>query len=131
MESRMRQTEERQPIVRKGTIMLTATIRAEILNKVIAKVGAKRALEAKTTKEGVLTIGQNIPNPYGFDGVDKPDKRSRKFRARIRFTDALSGQDVRLTLGSFDSAEEAGYAYAMAHIKLWGSASRYNDDNVF
>ena len=107
--------------------MMTELDRAVVLNKVIEKVGARRAVESAKSE---LCLGQSTPNPWGFDGVDKADKRSRKFRARIRYCDALNGRDVRLTLGSFDSAEAAGYAYCVAHTQLYGAGSRYAGDNV-
>jgi hypothetical protein len=108
--------------------MLTLIEKTRIANKVIRKLGARRAREAKRTPEqGVLTNGQNTANPTGFDGVDAI---GRKYRARVRFCDALSGADVRITLGTYDSAEEAGYAYCQAHIQLWGSASRYTPEEL-
>lgn len=108
--------------------MLTTREKYEIANRVIAKLGNRRAREAKRTPEqGVLTNGANTPNPTGFDGVDPIGCR---FRARIRFCDALSGADSRVTLGTYNSAEEAGYAYCTAHIRLWGSASRYTPEEL-
>lgn len=108
--------------------MLTIAQRAEIANRVIRKLGTRRAREAKRTPPpGVLTNGQNTPNPTGFDGVDCIGK---KYRARIRFCDALSGNDCRVTIGTFDSAEKAGYAYCEAHTLLWGSASRYTPESI-
>jgi len=99
--------------------MLTKTERYLIARGAIAKLGARRALEA------TRPLYSPIPNPNGFDGVDKVGKR---FRARIRFSSALDGRDTRITLGMFDCAESAGYAYAAAHVKLWGSVSRYTCD---
>jgi hypothetical protein len=108
--------------------MLTTLEKYEITNCVIRKLGTRRAREAKRTPDqGVLTNGQNTPNPTGFDGVDPI---GRKFRARIRYCDALSGQDTRLTIGTFDSAESAGFAYCQAHILLWGVASRYASEEL-
>jgi hypothetical protein len=108
--------------------MLAPQQKYEITNRVIRKLGTRRAAEAKRTPpEGVLTNGQNTPNPTGFDGVDCV---GRKYRARIRFCDALSGADVRVTLGTYGSAEEAGYAYCEAHIRLWGVASRYAPEEL-
>jgi hypothetical protein len=100
--------------------MLTKTERMSIANGVIAKLGARRALEA------TRPIYPPTPNPWGFDGVDKLP--SGKFRARIRFCESLSGQDSRFTLGSFPSADVAGFAYCSAHIRLWGAVSRYKQD---
>jgi hypothetical protein len=108
--------------------MLTTQERYEIANRVIRKLGNRRAREAKRTPEqGVLTNGANCINPTGFDGVDQI---GRKFRSRVRFCDALSGADCRVTIGTFDSAEEAGYAYCEAHVRLWGSASRYTPEEL-
>lgn len=103
--------------LREELIMTTATIkldRAIILNEVIAKIGLRRALEAaepNVTPE---------PNKWGVVGVDYT---GGKFRARIRFCDASTGQDVRITLMRTDSLEDADYAYRAAHVALWGSAS--------
>jgi hypothetical protein len=105
--------------------MLSVIERTCILNAVIAKLGDRRAREAKRIADGVLTNGATIPNPTGFDGVDIV---GRRFRARIRYCDALTGADTRVTLGMHDTAEKAGYAYCLAHIRLWGSASRYTTD---
>ena len=109
--------------------MLTNLERATILNSVIAKLNGKRAIESKTQKPDKLTNGATVENPTGFDGVD--ELKSGKFRARIRFCNALDSSDCRITLGTFHSAELAGYAYCEAHIQLWGSASRYVNDPVF
>jgi hypothetical protein len=100
---------------------LTKTERLSIANSAIRKLGARRAREA------TRPIYPVFPNPTGFDGVD--ELPNGKYRARIRFCDALSGSDVRITLTSkAGTAEEAGYAYCMAHIHLWGGVSRYNQD---
>jgi hypothetical protein len=108
--------------------MLTLEKRNEIALRVIAKLGNRRAAEAKRTPQnGVLTNGANCVNPTGFDGVDQI---GRKFRSRVRFCDALSGADVRVTLGTYGSAEEAGFAYCEAHVRLWGSASRYTPESI-
>jgi hypothetical protein len=112
-----------RPLAGSGEAMLSKTERYAIANGAIAKLGARRALEA------TRPVYPPIPNPTGFDGVDKLPSRYPRFRARIRFCDALSGQDTRLTRGTkFDTAEKAGYAYAAAHVKLWGSVSRYTTD---
>jgi hypothetical protein len=93
--------------------------RLAMAHEVIQRLGARRAVEAS------LPIKPPTPSKWGFDGVDKITRNARNFRARIRFCDALSGGDVRVTLGSFPTAETAGRAYAMAHVRLWGSVSRY------
>jgi len=103
--------------------MLSLVERTRILNSVVQRLGTRRAREAK----GTTTIGATIPNPTGFDGVDIV---GRRYRARIRYCDALTGSDTRLTLGMYDCAESAGYAFCMAHIGLWGCASRYTTDDI-
>ncbi len=100
--------------------MLSKLERYAIAREAIRRLGARRALEA------TRPLYPPIPNPNGFDGVDKMP--SGKYRARIRFSDALSGNDTRVTLGTFPTAEGAGYAYASAHVKLWGGVSRYSQD---
>jgi hypothetical protein len=37
----------------------------------------------------------------------------------------MSGKDCRVTLGWFDSAEEAALAYQAAHVALWGALSPF------
>jgi hypothetical protein len=96
--------------------MITTIEREEIAQSVLRKLGTRRAAEA------ARPCYPPIPNPHGFDGVDKS---GNKYRARIRYCDALSGKDTRITLGRFATAEQAGFAYATAHIQLWGSHSRY------
>lgn len=98
---------------------MTALDRATIAREVIAKLGTRRALD------GTRPVPTPTENPTGFEGVDAIGKRG-KYRARIRYCDALTGGDVRVTLGcSFRSAEEAGFAYATAHIQLWGALSYF------
>jgi hypothetical protein len=99
---------------------MTKTERYLIASAVITKLGARRALEA------TRPIYPPIPNPNGFDGVDKLP--SGNYRARIRFCNALDGNDTRVTLGSYKTPDKAGLAYALAHIRLWGSVSRYSQD---
>lgn len=89
----------------------------QIAQNVINKLGLRRAREAGKFHKSPK------PSKTGFEGVDIVNNR---YRARIRFCDALSGQDVRITLGYFNTAEDAGYAYATAHISLYGAASRYS-----
>jgi hypothetical protein len=89
-----------------------------IARQVIDRLGLRRAREAATYH------APPTPNPTGFEGVD--EVRAGAWRARIRFSDALSGEDTRVTLGTFPEAQEAGAAYALAHVRLWGSASRYS-----
>jgi hypothetical protein len=101
--------------------MISKLRRAELLNTVLAKLGARRALEASETH------ATPIPNPHGLVGVDFTHG---KYRARIRFCDALSGEDVRITLVRTDCPDEAQYAYRAAHVALWGSASWACDDNL-
>lgn len=101
--------------------MISKLRRAEILNSVLGKLGARRALEASETHN------TPEPNPLGLVGVDFTNG---KFRARIRFCDALDGSDIRLTLLRSDNPEECDYAYRAAHVALWGSASWACDDDL-
>ena len=103
--------------------MKTQLSRATIANQVISLLGLARAMEAK----GDHCSGQSKENPTGFDGVDF-DRGS--YRARIRYSDCKSGQDTRKTIGRFNNAADAGYAFCVAHVTLWGSASRYAADNL-
>lgn len=88
--------------------------RAKVLNTVIEKLGTARALEASETHV------TPHPNRFGCVGVDFT---GGKYRARIRFCDASTGRDVRITLIRTDSLSEADFAYRAAHVALWGSAS--------
>jgi len=83
---------------------------------VVKRMGAARA------KDGTHPVVPPNPNTTGFEGVDRP---GRKYRARIAYCDALSGGFVRVTLGSFETAEDAGYAYKVAHVALWGALSYF------
>lgn len=102
--------------------------RATVLNRVLDKLGALRALEANDTHD--------TPEPSRFglwdDGlpVVGVDETGGKYRARIRFCDALSGQDTRITLIRTDSLDEAVMAYRYAHVALWGSASWAACDDI-
>ena len=95
--------------------------RAVVLNKVLERLGSARALEAAETHV------TPEPNKFGCVGVDYT---GNKFRARIRYCDALSGEDVRITLIRTDSLEEADWAYRYAHVVLWGSASWASSDDI-
>jgi hypothetical protein len=101
--------------------MLTFLEQAKILNAVLERLGTARAIEASETH---ITPE---PNKFGVVGVDFT---GGKYRARIRFCNALSGQDTRLTLIRTDSLDEAEYAYRAAHVALWGSASWAADDDI-
>jgi len=101
--------------------MLTELKRAEILNGVLERLNGRRACEAS------ITHNTPIPNKFGLIGVDFTNG---KFRARIRFCDALSGEDIRITLLRSDCADECDYAYRAAHIALWGSASWAACDDI-
>lgn len=98
--------------------MLTASERLAVAVDVIGRLGASRA------KDGTHIHSGGHENKTGYPGVDFP-AGGKKYRARIRFMDSLSGRDVRLTLGRFDYAEDAGYAYAVAHVALWGALSPF------
>jgi hypothetical protein len=104
----------------------TPATRRIIAEQVIAKLGARRAAQ-----------GLQEPHPpenpkYGFEGVDIPRKptgnRPPKYRARIRFCDALEGGDVRISQCGFDTPEEAGVWVGLAHVLAWGALSRYADE---
>ena len=102
--------------------------RARVLNSVLEKLGAARALEAADT--------HNTPEPskMGLAPDGKPivgvDYTGGKYRARIRYCDALNGEDTRITLIRTDSLDEADYAYRAAHVALWGSASWAANDDI-
>jgi hypothetical protein len=85
---------------------------------VVKRVGAARA------KDGTHPTMPPIPNKTGYEGVDLP-AGSRKYRARIRFNDSLSGRAVLINLGRYDNAEDAGYAYKTAHVAVWGALSYF------
>ncbi len=108
--------------------MTNALRNASTLNKVLERLGTARALEAAEThvppepsKMGVWDDGHPVV------GVDFT---GGKYRARIRFCDALTGSDVRVTLIRTDSLDEAVWAYRYAHVALWGSASWAADDDI-
>jgi hypothetical protein len=110
------------------SILPDETIRAKVLNKVLERLGPARALEA-----GNPAVPPE-PNKMGLADDGKPiigvDFDGGKYRARIRYCDALSGQDVRITLIRTDCLDEAVWAYRYAHVALWGSASWCGDDDV-
>jgi hypothetical protein len=110
------------------SILPNETVRAKVLNVVLERLGPARALEAgnpavtpEPNKMGVADDGKPIVG-VDFDGG--------KYRARIRYCDALSGRDVRITLIRTDCLDEAVWAYRYAHVALWGSASWCGDDDV-
>ena len=107
---------------------MTALARATTLNTVLAKLGTARALEAASTHV------TPEPNKMGLAPDGKPivgvDFTGGKYRARIRYCSALSGQDVRTTLVRTDSLDEAIWAYRYAHVALWGNASWAADDDI-
>jgi hypothetical protein len=102
--------------------------RAIVLNKVLKRLGTARALEAAETH---MTPE---PSQFGFADDGKPvvgvDFTDGKYRARIRYCDALSGSDVRVTLIRTNYLDEAIWAYRYAHVALWGSASWAADDDI-
>jgi hypothetical protein len=81
----------------------------------IAKLGKDRATELGSEPSAPYESALGLPR-----GVDKP---SRRYRARLSYSSALSGKFTRITLGSFDCAEDAGEAYRMAHAFLYGKLS--------
>jgi len=101
---------------------MTNLQKATVLQDVLTRLGYSRACEAGTPNMGVI--------PGQFEGVESEgypivgvDPVGRKFRSRIRVCDALSGDDVRITLARTDDLDYAAYAYRVAHVALWGSAS--------
>jgi len=102
--------------------------RAVVLNKVLVRLGPARALEASETHV------TPEPNKMGYADDGKPivgvDFTGNKYRARIRFCSALSGEDVRITLIRTGVLNEAVYAYRYAHVALWGSASWAACDDI-
>ena len=113
--------------------MTAEVIRAKVLNEVIGRLGADRAVEANRKVGPIASNPSGLgpkDNPTGFEGVDEiPSRIGRRFRARIRYCSALQGRDVRITLTSrAGDAEEAGFYFAAAHVRLWGSASRFAPD---
>jgi hypothetical protein len=100
--------------------MTTATIetaRLDVAVEVVKRLGKYRAIEAGNP------VIPPIENPLGegYTGVD--DYNGKTYRARIRVCDALNGCDKRVTLGRFDDADCAAYAYRVAHTALYGSYS--------
>jgi len=110
------------------TILPNSLDRAETLNTVLGKLGTARALEASDIHE------TPEPSKMGLASDGKPvvgvDFTGGKFRARIRYCDALSGEDTRITLIRTDSLDEAVWAYRYAHVALWGNASWAADDDI-
>lgn len=110
------------------SILPNETMRAKVLNEVLGRLGTARALEASETHV------TPEPNKFGYADDGKPvvgvDFTGGKYRARIRYCDALSGQDVRVTLIRTDCLDEAVWAYRYAHVALWGSASWAADDDI-
>lgn len=96
--------------------MHTASERMIIAVEVVKRLGTARA------KDGTHPVVPPIANKVGFEGVylDRG-----KYRSRIRYCAALNARDTRLNLGRWDSAADAGYAYAVAHVGLWGALSYF------
>jgi hypothetical protein len=109
-------------------ILPNETIRATVLNEVLERLGPARALEANDTHVTPM------PSQLGVwdDGhpVVGVDRHHGKYRARIRYCDALSGEDTRITLIRTDDLAEAVWAYRYAHVALWGSASWAVSDDI-
>jgi hypothetical protein len=95
---------------------ISPILRQRIALNVIKHVGLRRA------KDGTHPVIPPNPNTTGFEGVYWTQGR---FRARISYSDALSGQFTRLHLGYYENAEEAGFAYRVAHVRLWGALSYF------
>ena len=93
--------------------------RLAIARDAITKLGVRAAL---------LGTRPNTPpeSPkWGYEGVDRPHKEVAKYRARIRFCDASTGSDVRISSTGYDDPSDAGYWYMCAHIKAWGTLSYF------
>ena len=93
--------------------------RLTIARKAIAKLGVRAAM--------LKTRPNRPPEPpkWGWEGVDQPVKGVEKYRARIRFCDASTGSDVRISSTGYDNPADAGYWYMCAHIKAWGTLSYF------
>jgi len=102
-------------------ILPDETIRAKILNEVLGWLGPARAIEANDTHDTPVPSQLGVwDDGYPVVGVDI---HHGKYRARIRYCDALSGRDMRVTLIRTEKLEEAVWAYRYGHVALWGSAS--------
>ena len=95
----------------------TLSERLTVAHTVVVKLGKYRA--AESGKQQASTI----PNPLGESYIGVDDYNGKTYRARIRVCDALSGRDKRVSLGRFDSADDAAYAYRAGHVALYGSYS--------
>jgi hypothetical protein len=89
---------------------------ARLENDVRARLGNARATEASRPQ---MPSG-GLPFGPGYLGVDRD---RGKYRARIRYCNALSGQDTRKTLYRGTDIEAAAHAYRYAHVLLWGNCS--------
>ncbi len=96
--------------------------RERTARKAIEKLGARRAAD------GTRPTKPPTPNPLGVEGVDRLP--SGNYRARICFSEALSGKFTRVTLGTFADLESAGLAYRAAHVHVWGSLSYFTGELV-
>jgi len=96
---------------------MNTTKRLEIAVATVRRLGKYRACEV-----GNPSIPP-IENPLGEGYLGVDDYNGKTYRARIRFCSALDGCDVRVGLGRFACAEDAAYAYRIAHTALYGSYS--------
>lgn len=99
--------------------IMTPERRIEIARDMLVKLGTRAA-----------ALGLHPSSPpespkWGYEGVDKPNKKVAKYRARIRFCDASTGKDIRISSTGYDDPADAGYWYMCAHIRAWGALSYY------
>jgi hypothetical protein len=90
--------------------------RLDIACNVLARLGKYRAIEAGKQQS------PPIENPLG-EGYIGVDQVGKKYRARIGVCTALEGDNRRISLGRYDDADSAAFAYRIAHVALYGSYS--------
>ncbi len=76
-------------------------------------------LREATREQNSYNVGPRKSNKIGLKGVSiKKERKSRPFVAQIQF------KKRKISLGYFDSAEEAHAAYTKAAVKLMGQFAR-------
>ncbi len=85
-------------------------------------LSAERLVEATTPRRDLAVDPQHgyFHDGYPIVGVTR---RGRRYWARIRVSVAQNGKDRTVSLGYYDSAVAAGWAYRVAHYALWGDCS--------